>query len=85
MPSMETLVASVVRQVRTTWSPADMVEGVAVNCAVGAGMAGGGAVSAGGSGFCLCLQPAIATKAATQSTGTRERLNFFKMRISFCI
>jgi hypothetical protein len=30
MPSMETVEASVVRQERTTWSPAEMTVGVAV-------------------------------------------------------
>ena len=36
MPSIET-VASVVRQVSSTWSPAEITVGVAVICAVGAG------------------------------------------------
>ena len=37
MPSIETDVASVVRQVSCTWSPAEITVGVAVSCAVGAG------------------------------------------------
>jgi hypothetical protein len=42
MPSIEMLVASVVRQERTTWSPAEIVVGVAVSWAVGAGPVEGG-------------------------------------------
>src|ERR1700761_7630982 len=49
MPSIETLLASVVRQFSTTWSPAEICVGVAVICAVGAG-AFGAAVSGGGGG-----------------------------------
>jgi len=71
MPSIDVLVASVVCQLRVTWSPAVICEGVAVICAVGAG-ADGGAVTAGGGG-CFFLQPATATKATSRTTGTRIR------------
>src|SRR5882672_1800140 len=79
MPSMETLVASEVRHVNTTWSPAEMLDGVAVSCAVGAGAtAAGGAVSAGGSGFSFFLQPAAPIKATRGNTGTKKRRVCFK-------
>jgi hypothetical protein len=47
MPSIDTEVASVVRQVSCTWSPAEITVGVAVSCAVGAGAAAGGALLCG--------------------------------------
>lgn len=50
---METLVASVVRQLRVTWSPAEIALGVALIFAVGAGAVAAGAVSAGGGGGCF--------------------------------
>jgi hypothetical protein len=56
------LVASVVRHVSTTWSPAVMVVGVAVNCAVGDGPLNPGAVPA--NGFDFLPQP---TTAATKT------------------
>jgi hypothetical protein len=82
MPSIETLVASAVRQVRTTWSPAEMELGVAVICATGAGAAvevAAGAVDAvdgGGAGF--LLQPAIAIRATTKTTELKARNCRFK-------
>src|ERR1700738_1005031 len=82
MPSMETVVASVVRQVSTTWSPAVMLEGGAVSCAVGAGaVVGGGAVSTGGSGFCFFLQPAAPIRTMRSKTGTKKRKICFKMSL----
>ena len=78
MPSIETVVASVVRQDRTTWSPAEMVVGVAEICAVGAGAAAGGAVSWGKGGACFFLQPAIVKRVTTSATGTKMRPNRFK-------
>ena len=77
MPSMETLVASAVRHVRTTWSPAEMTLGVAVIWATGdgAGAEAGpveGAVDAedgGGAGF--FEQPAIAIRERTSPTRRR--------------
>jgi hypothetical protein len=79
---METLVASEVRQVNTTWSPAVMLDGVAVSCAVGAGAAaGGGAVSACGMGFSFFLQPAAPIKATRSNTGTKKRKICFKIHL----
>jgi hypothetical protein len=70
------LLASVVRQVRTTWSPAVTTVGVAVICAVGAGTTtGGGGAGGGGTGF--FLQPATVTRAKSNATGTRMRLRVF--------
>src|ERR1700678_4144896 len=78
MPSMLTVVASAVRQERTTWSPAEMTEGVAVICAVGAGTEdGGGAVSAGSGGPCFFLQPATASNETSNTTGTKMRERTF--------
>jgi hypothetical protein len=82
IPSMETLDASAVRQLRTTWSPAEMLLGVAVICATGAGAAAevaAGAVEAvdgGGVGF--LEQPAIATRATTRTTKLKARNCRFK-------
>jgi hypothetical protein len=76
MPSIIALLASVVRQVRTTWSPAVISVGVAVICAVGAGTTiGGGGGGGGGTGF--FLQPATVTNAKSNATGTRMRLRVF--------
>jgi hypothetical protein len=78
IPSIETLVASTVRHVRTTWSPAEIDAGVAVICAVGGAVAGGAvSVGIGGAG-CFFLQPATAMRAASTATGTRMRTNCFK-------
>jgi hypothetical protein len=74
---METLAASAVRQVRTTWSPAEMTLGVAVICATGAGAAAAvaaGAVDAvdgGGAGF--LEHPAIAIRATARTTELKAR------------
>ena len=74
---MEALVALVVRQVRTTWSPAVIRVGVAVISAVGAGVTtGGGGGAGGGTGF--FLQPATATRATSNATGTSKRFRMFK-------
>jgi hypothetical protein len=76
---MDTLVASDVRHVSTTWSPAEITTGVAVICAVGAGafVLEAGAVSvAGGSGV-FFLQPATETNATTRTKGVRMRLRSF--------
>src|SRR5579875_2599939 len=75
MPSIETEVASVVCQESCTWSPAEMTVGVAVNCAVGAGVTGGGAEACGATG-CFFLHPDTATMARSRTTGTYKR--FFK-------
>jgi hypothetical protein len=80
MPSIDALLASVVRQVRTTWSPAVISVGVAVICAVGAGTTtGGGGGAGGGTGF--FLQPATVTSAKSNATGTRMRLRVFNERL----
>ncbi len=77
MPSMETLVASAVRHDRTTWSPAEITDGVAVICAAGAGtVAVGGAVSTGGGG-CFFLQPATASNETSITTGITKRERTF--------
>src|ERR1017187_6849181 len=78
MPSIDTVVASAVRQDSTTWSPAEITDGVAVICAAGAGAvaAGGGAVSMG-SGACFFLQPATATSATSRTTGIKMRERTF--------
>jgi hypothetical protein len=60
-----------------------MLDGVTVSWAVGAGAVGGGAVSAGGSGFCFFLQPASPIRATASKTGTKKRKICFKM-VSFC-
>ena len=79
MPSMETDVASVVRQDNCTWSPAEITVGVAVSRAVGAAAAaGGGAACAGGNGFCF-LHPETATKATSRKIGTRTRFRIFNV------
>ena len=79
MPSIETDVASVVRQDNCTWSPAEITLGVAVSCAVGAAaVAGGGAACAGGNGFCF-LQPENVTKATSNKAGTKIRFTFFNV------
>jgi hypothetical protein len=65
IPSIETLVASVVRHESTTWSPAVMLAGVAVSCAVGAGPDAGAVVLLGVVVF--FLQPTKPT-AATNKT-----------------
>jgi len=66
-----------VRQLKTTWSPAETVLGVAVSCAVGAGTTtGGGAAGGGGTGF--FLQPATVNNAKVNATGIRIRLRDFK-------
>jgi hypothetical protein len=73
MPSIEIVVASAVRQEITTWSPAEITDGVAVIWAVGAGaVATGGAVTgAGGASF--FLQPATATNATSNTAGIKMR------------
>jgi hypothetical protein len=73
IPSIEMVVASDVRQERTTWSPAEITEGVAVICAVGAGAeeVGGAVIGAGGASF--FLQPATATNATSKTAGTKIR------------
>jgi hypothetical protein len=78
MPSMETVVASAVRQERTTWSPAEMTEGVAVICAAGVGTeAAGGAVSVCSGGASFFFQPATAINEASNTTGTKMRERTF--------
>src|SRR5579885_2571818 len=78
MPSMETLVASEVRQVSTTWSPAETADGVAVIWAVGAGAVAGGAVSAGMGGAAFFLwHPATVNMVTSRTTGTKTRLKCF--------
>jgi hypothetical protein len=72
IPSITALVASVVRQLSVTWSPAEIWLGVAVICAVG-GTEVGGAVAAGGGGACFFLQPATANKAISIIAGTKIR------------
>jgi hypothetical protein len=78
MPSIWALLASVVRQVSTTWSPAETTVGVAVICAVGAGTTTGGG-GAGGGGTTFFLQPATVTRAKSNATGTRMRLRVFNV------
>jgi hypothetical protein len=71
MPSIETLVASVVRQLRTTWSPAEITAGVAVICAVGAAEATGGGASGAGNGLLFLPQPATAVNAMSSAARTK--------------
>ena len=78
MPSIETDVASVVRQVNCTWSPAEITVGVAVSCAVGAGAIAVGAVSAGGNGLLFFLQPDTAVKATKRRAKVNNPLRSFK-------
>src|ERR1700678_2515316 len=85
MPSMEMLFASVVRQERTTWSPAVMLLGVAVSCAVGAGPVSGGAPPLVGDVVFL-LQPAKPTTARSKTRQVRMRfleLNLFSPSTKF--
>jgi hypothetical protein len=67
-----------VRHDRTTWSPAETTEGVAVICAVGACTVGGGGAVSTGNGGCFFLQPATANNATTKTAGTRMREGTFK-------
>jgi hypothetical protein len=81
MPSIETEVASTVRHVNCTWSPAEITVGVAVRCAVGAGAAAdGGAACGGGIGFCF-LQPDTATRAKSRKIGTRTNFLLFNLML----
>jgi hypothetical protein len=74
MPSMETEVASVVRQLSCTSSPAEINEGVAVICATGAvAGAAAGAVSDAGTGFGLLPQPATEAMATSRTRGVKMR------------
>jgi hypothetical protein len=77
MPSMDTLLASVVCQLRTAWSPAEITVGATVICAVGAGTEAGGAVSAGGGGGDFFLQPATAIKETSNTAGIKMRERAF--------
>jgi galactokinase/mevalonate kinase-like predicted kinase len=77
MPSIDTLVASVVRQVRTTWSPAEIDVGVAVSWAMGAAAEGGAVSGAGGGGGFFFLQPATASRTIIKTAGTRKRWRRF--------
>jgi hypothetical protein len=77
MPSIDTVVASVVRHERATWSPAETTVGVAVICAVGAGADDVGAVSEDIGGGVFFLQPAMETKATRTTSGTKVRKRRF--------
>ena len=70
MPSIVTLVASVVRQFSTTGCPRSMFSGSAVMLAVGAGRELGALPFAGGCGASFFLQPVAArsAKAALATT-----------------
>ena len=63
MPSMLTLVAFAVRQLRTTDWPRSMAGGSAVIDAVGAGVLFSGAMAEGGGAACFLWQPAAAKSA----------------------
>ena len=79
MPSIETVVASVVRHVSTTWSPAEIVAGVAVICAVGAALRRWARFrSAWAEPAFFLWQPATVNRASNATTGTKMRLNCFK-------
>src|ERR1700760_1776975 len=72
MPSIDTSVASVVRQVSVEFSPGLIATGFAVSVAVGAALvaAGGGG---GGGGAAFLWQPVTAIKATASASGaTRE-------------
>ena len=66
MPSIETERALVVFQLNSTWSPAEIAVGVAVNCAVGAPKLAGGASSDDGKGAVFFLQPETAVSATSK-------------------
>jgi hypothetical protein len=71
------LLASVVRNQNTTWSPAVMLLGVAVSCAVGVGPESGGGPPAMGDVF--FLQPA---KPITATSKTRQvRMRFLELNL----
>src|SRR5580658_628217 len=79
------LLASVVRQERTTWSPAVMLFGVAVSCAVGAGPVSGGAVP-GPVDLGFLLLPAKLTTAMSKTRQVNMRfleLNLFSPYTKF--
>jgi hypothetical protein len=78
IPSIVTDVASVVRQVNCTWSPAEITVGVAVSVAVGVGVVAGGAVSAGGGRGLLFLQPETAVKATKRRAEVKKPCRSFK-------
>ena len=73
MPSIEIEVASVVRQVNCTWSPAEITVGVAVSCAVGAGAVAAAELSPRGGNGCFFLHPETATKATSKSEDVKSR------------
>jgi len=66
-----------VRQERTTWSPAEITDGVAVIWAVGAGPVDTGGAVEGAGGASFFLQPATATNATSKTAGIKMRMREF--------
>ena len=82
-PSIVTVVASVVRQLSTTWSPAEMVEGVAVSWAVGAGEAAGGAVAGIGGDGCFLWQPATVDYGCEKNNRKQNAIELFQVLLLY--
>jgi hypothetical protein len=77
MPSIVIDVASVVRQVNCTGSPAEITVGVAVSVAVGVGAVAVGAVSDGGGRGLFFLQPDTAVKATKRRADVKKTFRSF--------
>lgn len=76
-PSIVTDVASMVRQLSCTWSPAEITVGEAFNTAVGAGAEEGGGAVSSAAGGCFFLQPGNIAKVSSSAKETKTDFRKF--------